>query len=142
VKPADLPAEGLQLGPCTLYRQNLGPASRVECRSLRIMTKRFAQYEGAIEFVLLAKGQRAHRVCYLTNHVWAVVLDGHGHPNAPSMYGETDASGVRTSRHLMCAPEWAREADGLIARVLAAKPAALLFDARGYEATDTVRSAS
>lgn len=68
--------------PVTVYLRGefLGNVHRIECRSLKVTIRPYAQYESAIHLEWIGKGQRRARGTVLSYSPWGLVLDGHGHP--------------------------------------------------------------
>lgn len=96
----------------TLYMRGemFGNVVKVECRTLRIRVRQWAQYESAVELTYVPKGKRAARVRTLGFKPWGFVLAGYGNLDPDSFLGPETVTpagvGVRQSRYSACDGRW------------------------------------
>lgn len=121
---------------CVLYIGGMFGYRRVECRSVSIVRKPWAQFDRALVVEYVEKGKRkAHGfVCYSFRRRTEGEAPGIG-TNTPFVVVDSTVdepatfedipSGTRT-RHLSCDPAWDREFDD----VLTKSTARVLFDGR------------
>ncbi|NUP12974.1 MAG: hypothetical protein HOW73_43595 [Polyangiaceae bacterium] len=98
----------------TLYTRGMLGMIRVECRTLSIRKRSYAQHPEAIELRWVAKGQRRERGTILApvcgKPDFFVVLSGWDHLKPASAFGPAEDRGngvsVSQSRYSACDPRW------------------------------------
>lgn len=128
-------------GKATIYYGGgLGSYAKLEVRSVEVDRIEYAQYANAVRVRLIAKGARKVRGFVQTYEPNVIVIEGHGHPDAPGLFGEAKVSNgveVRESRRLMCDPGWDSEFREFIEAHLAASGGRVLYDATKDEPVKT-----
>jgi len=110
---------------------------KVEARAFFFQIGQYAQYPSAVEVAWIAKGQRLPRQTVQTYKPSMLILEGWGHPDPASMWGEESASGgvvTRAARFSACSSEWQSEFDTMIAAHIEASGAKVVVDFRGHNA--------
>lgn len=108
---------------------------KIECRKFGFEHRSYAQFDNAVSVHFVGKGKRNTRGFVETTHPSCVVLEGHGHPDAPSPWTAWKQSDtgcvVREGRHSGFSPEWGNEINALIDTYVAESGAKVLLDTRG-----------
>lgn len=120
----------------TLYRRTMLGYTKVECTKWSHAVRKYAQYESAVEVRFVPVRKRKPRYFMETSHPSTIILEGHGHPDPDSAWGEAEVSenGVvsHTARHSGFSPEWDNEFNTKIDRYLAESSAKVLLDLRKH----------
>ena len=108
---------------------------KIECRKFGFEHRSYAQYGNAVSVHFVGKGKRKARGFVETSHPSCVVLEGHGHPDAPSAFTPWEESStgcmVSKGRHSGFSPEWGNEFNAMINAYVAESGAKVLLDTRG-----------
>ncbi len=113
----------------------MGNYHKIEARNYFAGTTSYAQYPAAVQFAWVPKGSRSARGSVQTFQPSLLILDGHGHPDPASMFGEKEDRGgvtIQRGRHSSCSPEWTSEFDAMIDAHVAATGAKVLADFRKH----------
>lgn len=123
----------------TIYRKSefgLG-YHKIECRKFGFERRQWAQYLNAIEIAYVGKGKRKARWFVESSYPSCVVLEGHGHPDAPSPWTspvETETGCVvRSGKYSSCDPRWAEDFDTMINTYIAESGTKVVLDTRGND---------
>lgn len=127
-------------GPATLYWSGgmMGNWHRVEVRSVDVWFDSYAQYPRALYFRYVEKGcRKPSGFVQSPGEQSLLILDGHGHPQPPSMYGAPEtlntAGGevtVSKSTYSSFDPRWAIDFDRMISEHIEKTDAKVLGDYR------------
>jgi hypothetical protein len=120
---------------------------KVECRTLRIEVKPYAQYAAAVHLYFVPKGSRRERSCVETSCPAVIVLDGYKQMDPDGIYDEStrkttgNVSTVR-ARYLSCDPRWQSDFDVKLAEHVAEGKGKIVADFRGHDPGDGKRDFS
>jgi hypothetical protein len=121
----------------TIYRKSEFSIGyhKMECRKFAFARRQWAQYPNAIEIAYVGKGKRKASWFVESSYPSCVVLEGHGHPDAPSPWTapiETEnGCMVRSGKYASCDPRWAEDFDAMINAYIAESGAKVVLDTRG-----------
>lgn len=124
---------------CTLYLKSpmMGNIKKIECRTLRIEIRPYAQHSNAVHVYFIPKGQRKEREEIETYRPATLVLEGWGHPDPDSVCDEStrkteaNVSSVR-SRYHSFDPRWREDFDAKISTYVAEGRGKILADYRKH----------
>jgi hypothetical protein len=99
---------------------------KIECRTLTVEIRKYAQYEAAVDLCFVPKGKRKERQVIEAYKPSAVILSGFGHPEPPDAFTKavttTNADGTEVttsqSRGLSNDPMYANEFGKMLAEYL------------------------
>lgn len=110
---------------------------KVEVRKLATEFRQWAQYSNALQVAFVKKGGR-QALSYVDSHfdgLKTLILEGHNHPDPPSMWASTtvsaDGTKFSTGKYRSCDPRWAGDFNNQINTYIAETGAKVLIDARG-----------
>lgn len=126
----------------TVYLMNslMGNIQKVEARLVDHGRKPFAQYTDAVYVHFIPKGKRKVRGYTEGYKPYVLILDGWGHPDPDSMFGEVDNSGpvpVATGRYRAFDAGWTRDFEAKIDPYIARDDVTVVAD---YRETPPVRN--
>lgn len=129
--------ETTQAGRVTIYKiGEFGMGYRkIEASRVAWGFGRYAQYDNAVTVEFTPKGARKALEFVETRHASTIILDGWGHPDPDSMWGEANG-GTQTSRHRAFDRAWESEFAAQLAAHVAATGAKILADFRGHDPKD------
>lgn len=78
----------------TIYTTSefMGNVIKTEVRRGEVEIAPYAQYNEAVHVRFVPKGKRSQRGFVKSHKPFVLVLEGHGHPDAATLYGETEAT--------------------------------------------------
>jgi hypothetical protein len=130
-------------GKATMYyRGSCGNIMKMEVRSVDVTIAPFAQYATAVHVAFVPKGASKPRSFTQTYQPNLVILDGHGHPDAATLW---DLSTMRHAgtittqrgRYMNCDPRWASDFSALLAAHVEQTGARIVADFRGHDSGDS-----
>lgn len=123
----------------TLYLKSsfMGNIKKVECRTLRVEVRPYAQHSNAVHVYFIPKGRSKERKERETYRPATLVLEGWGHPDPDSDWDEStrkteaNVSSVR-SRYRSFDPRWREDFDIKISKYVAEGRGKILADYRKH----------
>lgn len=84
----------IEFEKATIYTttQMMGNIIKTEVRKGEVEIKPYAQYSKAVHVQYVPKGKRKKRSFVKSHEPFVLILEGHGHPDADSLYGEAEAT--------------------------------------------------
>lgn len=133
-------------GKSTLYyRSDFGAINKVECRSIIVHRRPWAQYDGSVEVIFVQKGKRNARRINEGYRPYFIVLEGWGHTDPDNMFHNhrETADGkavISEARHSVCSDGWTDDFDTLIERYVSETGAKVVGDWRHVNGYDKAAS--
>jgi hypothetical protein len=130
--------ETVTFGKVTMYLMGGLGMVKVEAKECEVRVAPCAQYSRALHVTFKAPRQRNARGTVLTYKPTLLVLEGWGHPDPDSAFGEEQAADsgcvVSRSRYSSCDPRWASDFDAKIGAYIERTGAKVAADYRGHDA--------
>ncbi len=119
----------------TIYHQGGFGYTKLEAKKVAVFIGKYAQYPHAVQVLFIEKGKRKPKGFKDTHKPSTVILEGHGHPNAPSPFKKAEESNgfiVSASKHSMFAEEYGTEFDDTMDPYFAKDEVKVLSDYRQH----------
>jgi hypothetical protein len=102
----------------------MGNVQKVEVRRGDVEVKPYAQFSDAVHVKYVPKGARRQRGFVKSFKPFVLILEGHGHPDPDSLFGEAVPSSVEGvsvahGRHSAFGDEWTNDFRGMMGRYIA-----------------------
>lgn len=90
----DITATKIEFEKATIYTTSelMGNIVKTEVRKGEVEIKPYAQYSKAVHVRYVPNGKRKKRGFVKSHEPFVLILEGHGHPEADSLYGEAEAT--------------------------------------------------
>lgn len=117
----DTIATKIEFEKATIYTTSefMGNIIKTEVRKGEVEIKPYAQYSKAVHVLYVPKGKRKKRGFVKSHEPFVLILEGHGHPDADSLYDEAEATqdgkvSVSRGRYRCFHPGWVSDFRALI----------------------------
>lgn len=133
---ADQPA--FEADAATIYHRGGFGYTKFEARKVAVFIGRYAQYPNAVQVVFLQKGKRKPQAFTDSYKPSTVILEGVGHPDAPSAFSAPEESNgfvVTKSKFTCFSEEYGTEFDEKMDPYFAKPEVKVLGDYRQHNST-------
>jgi len=109
-------ATKIEFEKATIYTTSefMGNVVKTEVRKGSVGIRPYAQYDNAVHVHFVAKGKRKRSGFVKSHKPFVLILEGHGHPDPATLYGEAEATengeaSVARGRYRCFDPGWVRD---------------------------------